>query len=225
MCSSHVKTCNFKYPYILSTSLSVIHNSQKLLTPLNESSYKSRNINNKRHKFITNLENNKNKTLKKVERNRLDLLINNAYDNHNYKIRTYNFYSRDNSHLKVERLPKITENELKERVIAKVNQLFPKRYKNLSQSKGLNKEEIQNEINKHQNQINSNNYKKIYRIKYIDTFPDEKFYYNKTVNTTIYKQKTNHASYINRHYSRDLIRKLNKIKKEEEEENKLNRFL
>ena len=35
----------------------------------------------------------------------------------------------------------------------------------------------------------------------------------------------NHASYINRHYSRDLIRKLNKIKKEEEEENKLNRFL
>lgn len=96
---------------------------------------------------------------KKNQRNKIDLLIENTYDKYNNFIRDYNINKSINSpKKKFENIRFLTKEKIKDEIILKSNQFFPKENKNLK--------EENHTFNKSKKEPD---YKKIYKIKYIDT--------------------------------------------------------
>lgn len=217
MYSFHRKGLHFNYPYILTSSLSTIYNNTRQLTvPPNDSTFRNRNIpKGKRHKLIYDLEKDKEETLNKIQRDRIGLLINKAYDKYNNNIRSYNFYSSFDKP-KVECLPKVTINDVTDKIITNVDRLFPKKYRVISKPKVFRKQQSIIRENKYQEHLDYAKYRKIYCIKFIDTNPDDNYYYTRTTNNFIHKHKKIEKFNLNNNTNKDVLIKLNKLRKEEE---------
>ena len=119
-------------------------------------------------------------TLNKIQREKIDLLINRAYEQINDEIRNYNNNVKNRKRLKI--LPLVTKEQITEHILNEVNKYLTYSYDNKDKIVYLdNKKKLENNksnlINNKQyiwshdfmEQKKNNEYKKLYSIKYIDT--------------------------------------------------------
>ena len=119
-------------------------------------------------------------TLNKIQREKIDLLINRAYEQINDEIRNYNNNVKNRKRLKI--LPLVTKEQITEHILNEVNKYLTYSYDNKDKIVYLdNKKKLENNkknlIDNKQyiwshdimEQKKINEYKKLYTIKYIDT--------------------------------------------------------
>lgn len=107
--------------------------------------------------------------LTKVERDKIEVLINKAYDQINNNIRKYNECIGHRKNIKLKYLPLVTKELIKDDILTKVNRYL---------TKGKNPEDARfnKEFEWSKNLLaikRDNEYKKMYRIKYINLSPSE----------------------------------------------------
>ena len=165
----------FTYPYSLTMNIIYDNNQYGNLEPQikiiqdkqnkNQSTFRKNLLNNK-NRYISKLIKEKESLENKNQRDKIELMINDAYDKYNNNIRNYSFNAIYNTNQKKsqEKLPILTKEKIKDEIISRSNKYFPKEYRN--KNKQYEIKDIYNKISKEPN------YKKLYQIKFIDT--DEK---------------------------------------------------
>ena len=125
------------YPYKLTMNIIIPHNKYNITTT-HPFLYKSASnnldkINSDKvgkNKYMIRLAEDKRKTFKRIQKEKIDLLLDKAYDRYQNNIRTYEFNMLRSPTTKknYELLPKITRNRLTTEILAKSEKLFPKKY-------------------------------------------------------------------------------------------------
>lgn len=117
-------------------------------------------------------------SLNRIERDKIDILINRAYDQINHNIRKYNECIDHEKDLKLKYLPMITKETIKDEILGKVDRYLSKDNKNTKENRRFDKEFIWS-----RNLMavkRENEYKKMYRIKYIDVESEQGRKYGKS---------------------------------------------
>ena len=144
----------FTYPYSVTMNIIYDKNNFGVIEPpytMKNNKFNSPRIvfkhllQNKNNRYRTKLIKEKELLDTKNQRNKIELMINYAYDNHSSK---------------VEKLPLLTKEKIKNEIISRSNKYFPKEYRNKNRQIYVR--------NIYQKFAKLPNYKKLYKIKYIE---------------------------------------------------------
>lgn len=189
MYSIKSKGLQFNYPYRLTFNLISSNTSHKDINSTNnyERPIKGNIIKkDKQNQYIVKLIKDREQTMKENQKKKVDLLIDKAYERYNNNIRTYNFNTIYKNERKVcDYLPKITKQRITEEIINKSNKLFPVHYysvqRNTIGEALMRRKEKEKKLNQ---------YKQLYRIKYITDREDFNTpiiaYKDKEISTQVY---------------------------------------
>ena len=117
-------------------------------------------LQNKNNRYRTKLIKEKELLDTKNQRNKIELMINYAYDKKKNNIRNYSYNPNLNHSSKVEKLPLLTKEKIKNEIISRSNKYFPKEYRNKNRQIYVR--------NIYQKFAKLPNYKRLYKIKYIE---------------------------------------------------------
>ena len=87
-------------------------------------------LQNKNNRYRTKLIKEKELLDTKNQRNKIELMINYAYDKKKNNIRNYSYNPNLNHSSKVEKFPLLTKEKIKNEIISRSNNYFPKEYRN-----------------------------------------------------------------------------------------------